>query len=71
MDHLGDDLRDLVALTKPRIISLLLVTTVAPMFVAGSPSWWTVLAVTVGGREAPPLGPPKDPGRAQARYHIR
>jgi protoheme IX farnesyltransferase len=41
--------RDLVALTKPRIISLLLVTTVAPMFVAGSPSWWTVLAVTVGG----------------------
>ena len=40
---------DLVALTKPRIISLLLVTTVAPMFVAGSPSWWTVLAVTVGG----------------------
>ena len=41
--------RDLVALTKPRIISLLLVTTVAPMFVAGTPSWWTVLAVTVGG----------------------
>jgi protoheme IX farnesyltransferase len=41
--------RDLVALTKPRIISLLLVTTVAPMFVAGSPSWWTVLAVMVGG----------------------
>ena len=41
--------RDLVALTKPRIISLLLVTTVAPMFVAGSPSWWTVLIVTIGG----------------------
>jgi protoheme IX farnesyltransferase len=41
--------RDLVALTKPRIISLLLVTTVAPMFVAGSPSWWTVLVVTLGG----------------------
>jgi heme o synthase len=40
---------DLVALTKPRIISLLLVTTVAPMFVAGTPSWWTVLLVTVGG----------------------
>src|SRR5690349_21286741 len=40
---------DLVALTKPRIISLLLVTTVAPMFVAGSPSWWTVLLVSVGG----------------------
>jgi len=31
--------RDLIALTKPRIISLLLVTTIAPMFVAGSPSW--------------------------------
>ena len=28
--------RDLIALTKPRIISLLLVTTIAPMFVAGS-----------------------------------
>ncbi|MGZ8491972.1 MAG: heme o synthase [Gemmatirosa sp.] len=41
--------RDLVALTKPRIISLLLVTTVAPMFVAGRPSWWTVLIVTLGG----------------------
>ena len=42
-------LRDLVALTKPRIISLLLVTTIAPMFVAGSPSWGLVLAVFVGG----------------------
>ncbi|HEY0777758.1 MAG TPA: heme o synthase [Gemmatirosa sp.] len=41
--------KDLVALTKPRIISLLLVTTIAPMYVAGRPSWWTVLAVTVGG----------------------
>src|SRR5690242_15028239 len=40
---------DLVALTKPRIISLLLVTTVAPMFVAGHPSWFTVLLVTIGG----------------------
>jgi len=42
-------LRDLIALTKPRIISLLLVTTIAPMFVAGSPSWSLVLAVFVGG----------------------
>jgi protoheme IX farnesyltransferase len=42
-------MRDLVALTKPRIISLLLVTTIAPMFVAGSPSWLLVLAVFVGG----------------------
>jgi protoheme IX farnesyltransferase len=41
--------RDLIALTKPRIISLLLVTTVAPMWVAGSPSWTTVLLVTLGG----------------------
>jgi protoheme IX farnesyltransferase len=31
--------RDLVALTKPRIISLLLVTTIAPRYVSGSPSW--------------------------------
>jgi protoheme IX farnesyltransferase len=41
--------RDLIALTKPRIISLLLVTTVAPMFVAGTPSVWLVLVVFVGG----------------------
>jgi protoheme IX farnesyltransferase len=41
--------RDLVALTKPRIISLLLVTTVAPMYAAGSPSLATVLLVTLGG----------------------
>jgi protoheme IX farnesyltransferase len=41
--------RDLVALTKPRIISLLLVTTIAPMFVAGTPTWTLVLAVFVGG----------------------
>src|SRR5215470_1735421 len=41
--------RDLVALTKPRIISLLLVTTIAPMFVAGNPSWGLVLAVFAGG----------------------
>jgi protoheme IX farnesyltransferase len=41
--------RDLVALTKPRIISLLLVTTIAPMYVAGSPEWTLVLAVFIGG----------------------
>jgi heme o synthase len=41
--------RDLVSLTKPRIISLLLVTTIAPMYVAGDPSWQLVLAVFVGG----------------------
>ena len=42
-------LRDLVMLTKPRIISLLLVTTVAPMFVAGNPGWLLVLVVLIGG----------------------
>src|SRR5437764_14991512 len=42
-------LRDLVMLTKPRIISLLLVTTVAPMFVAGNPTWLLVLVVLIGG----------------------
>jgi len=40
--------RDLVTLTKPRIISLLLVTTIAPMYVAGSPEWTLVLALFVG-----------------------
>ena len=42
-------LRDLVMLTKPRIISLLLVTTIAPMYVAGTPSLGLVIAVFVGG----------------------
>jgi protoheme IX farnesyltransferase len=44
-------LRDLVTLTKPRIISLLLVTTVAPMFItpAGLPSLRLVLLVILGG----------------------
>ena len=41
--------RDLIALTKPRIISLLLVTTIAPMYVAGHPSWGLVLAVFIAG----------------------
>ncbi len=40
---------DLVALTKPRIILLLLVTTIAPMFVAGTPTWLAVFWVTLGG----------------------
>jgi protoheme IX farnesyltransferase len=44
-------MRDLVTLTKPRIISLLLVTTIAPMFItpAGRPSWRLVLTVLVAG----------------------
>jgi len=41
--------QDLVMLTKPRIISLLLVTTIAPMFVAGSPNIALVVLVFVGG----------------------
>jgi heme o synthase len=41
--------RDLVMLTKPRIISLLLITTVAPMFVAGNPGWLLVVVVVIGG----------------------
>ncbi|HET7468489.1 MAG TPA: heme o synthase [Gemmatimonadales bacterium] len=42
---------DLVTLTKPRIISLLLVTTIAPMFItpAGLPSVSQVLWVLLGG----------------------
>ncbi|HEU4631320.1 MAG TPA: heme o synthase [Gemmatimonadaceae bacterium] len=40
---------DLIALTKPRIISLLLVTTIAPMYVAGRPGILLVLLVTIGG----------------------
>ncbi len=44
-------MRDYVTLTKPRIISLLLVTTVAPMFITdrGMPSFWLVVWVIVGG----------------------
>lgn len=48
---IADTIRNYVALTKPRIISLLLVTTVPAMVVAegGWPSWWLVLATLVGG----------------------
>ncbi|MGO9557603.1 MAG: heme o synthase [Acidimicrobiales bacterium] len=44
-------LRGFIALTKPRIIELLLVTTVPTMFVArrGIPSGWLILATLVGG----------------------
>lgn len=44
-------LRDLVTLTKPRIISLLLVTTVAPMFITGKglPSVGLVIWVVIAG----------------------
>ena len=48
---LGALLRAYVALTKPRIIELLLVTTVPAMVLAarGAPPLWTVLATLVGG----------------------
>ena len=48
---LGGVLRDYLALTKPRIISLLLVTTVATMFVAdpSGPAWTTILWTVLGG----------------------
>ena len=44
-------LRDLITLTKPRIISLLLVTTVCAMFTAerGVPSGWLILWAVIGG----------------------
>jgi protoheme IX farnesyltransferase len=43
--------RDLVALTKPRVVSLLLVTTLVPMLIARAalPSGWVVLWTLVGG----------------------
>ncbi|HEY0541849.1 MAG TPA: heme o synthase [Actinoallomurus sp.] len=40
---------DLVALTKPKVQSLLLLTTVTTMLVAGSPSIGLILATCVGG----------------------
>jgi protoheme IX farnesyltransferase len=49
--RLLDTVGDYVALTKPRIIELLLVTTVPTMIVAerGLPSLWLVAATVVGG----------------------
>ncbi|HUQ18723.1 MAG TPA: heme o synthase [Gemmatimonadaceae bacterium] len=41
--------RDMVTLTKPRIVILLLLTTVAPMYVAGTPTIGLLLIVIVGG----------------------
>jgi protoheme IX farnesyltransferase len=48
---LGARLKGFVALTKPRIIELLLVTTVPTMFVArrGVPSGWLILETLIGG----------------------
>ncbi len=48
---LGSVLSAYVGLTKPRIIELLLVTTVPTMMLAarGLPTWWTLAATLVGG----------------------
>ncbi|GIT00025.1 MAG: hypothetical protein CM1200mP26_17370 [Acidimicrobiales bacterium] len=47
----GEKVAGYVALTKPRIIELLLVTTVPTMFVAerGVPSVWLMVATVIGG----------------------
>jgi len=42
-------LADYTELTKPKVQSLLLLTTVTTMYVAGTPSAWKVLATCVGG----------------------
>ncbi|HXT47613.1 MAG TPA: heme o synthase, partial [Gemmatimonadaceae bacterium] len=69
--------RDLVMLTKPRIISLLLVTTVAPMYVAGSPSFglvcWVLLAgyLMAGGANAVNMFIDSDIDEHMARTRLR
>jgi protoheme IX farnesyltransferase len=47
----GTTIRNYVTITKPRVIVLLLITTVPPMVVAqhGWPSTWLVLATLIGG----------------------
>jgi protoheme IX farnesyltransferase len=52
--RLTDVLRGYVALTKPRVIELLLVTTIPAMLLAerGVPSLWLILATLVGGTMA-------------------
>src|SRR5699024_9917144 len=47
----GSVLRGYVALTKPRIIELLLITTIPTMFLAagGFPSPWLILTTMIGG----------------------
>jgi protoheme IX farnesyltransferase len=42
-------LADYLALTKPKVQSLLLLTTITTMYVAGTPSPWTVLLTCLGG----------------------
>jgi len=77
--HRPSLLADLVTLTKPRIISLLLVTTVAPMFItpAGMPSpaliGWVMLAgyLMAGGANAINMWFDQDIDRLMARTRTR
>ena len=72
-------LRDLIALTKPRVISLLLVTTVAPMFLTdrGLPSLgligWVLLAgyLMAGGANAINMWFDRDIDTAMSRTRLR
>jgi protoheme IX farnesyltransferase len=72
-------LKDLVTLTKPRIISLLLVTTVAPMFItpAGLPSvgqlFWTILGgyLMAGGANAINMWFDRDIDQLMTRTRLR
>jgi protoheme IX farnesyltransferase len=70
---------DLITLTKPRIISLLLVTTVAPMFItpAGLPSaglvFWVILGgyLMAGGANAINMWFDRDIDRRMSRTRLR
>src|ERR1019366_3395005 len=70
---------DLITLTKPLIISLLLVTTIAPMFItpAGLPSWsqigWVALAgyLMAGGANAINMWFDRDIDDKMARTRLR
>src|SRR3546814_2884527 len=42
-------LSDYATLTKPKVQSLLLLTTVTTMLVAGDPSLWLIVATCIGG----------------------
>ncbi len=72
-------LRDLISLTKPRVISLLLVTTIAPMFLTdrGLPSLSLILWVTLagylmaGGANAINMWFDRDIDSAMARTRLR
>src|SRR5690242_14540334 len=75
----GPMIRDLITLTKPRIISLLLLTTVAPMFITdqGVPSFrliaWVVIAgyLMAGGANAVNMWFDRDIDQRMARTRTR